>query len=746
MAEINTNTKSVDYSLLSLPNEDVTETPSDSTDGPQLVRVANAALAAFVESFPDAGSAGPAATVNSAGDISSLITGNLDTDTLVSLSNIVLGEIDKSTRIGNAWGLRADSNHANEFSKILQARYEVVNEKLQRAAELAASDPKAAIALEEEAWAESKAIQRVDRKQQGRLENVQYDKLQTALTSAFGELIIPAVTSNLESLLGAEAYANLSQQLFSALFPGVLQDNIQDDAFLGFWRSFGDTKDIIDQVLTGLVFAAGTEAIKNPKNADIDPAVAFQEALASQVEDLSNTARALQQSDKTLSTAEVTQRLYDTIAAGIGAPPKAAGPEGLDELLAGDIDSETLQALVTILLNAIEKTQDSGKIKAIESDAEFKNEVSEKRQEHYEEINRKIQEALEKLSEAKALKIAGYALIAAGTALQAIPIVGNIAGAALIAAGAALLIAAKVIEDQANKALDEAAAASKQIQDAESKDKAADETAQFDQLQKVFTDLSAVSITTNVTAILNILGLGDLPNALAAVLEPALAETYTQQGQPPEEAAAKAKVDALATANTLTTVLVSVIALTALSGAQGDQPGATDQAQTALKAGLERAAEALTSLTQAEGTADAAGLGEAVSYAAGSAIKDHFIAETENLAAGAPSPEAARALQDAVVTEAFQIPETLEAVVLGLFQAQQTVQSGVVEFLADNTVEGTQTAAAEENPSLEALLAALEDLLAALIEKLGSAAEVTGETLTAEQQGALTLEQVPSRA
>lgn len=423
-----------------------------------------------------------------------------------------------------------------------------------------------------------------------------------------------------------------------------------------------------------------------------------------------------------------------------------ADVSGINALLTGEIDSATLQALAALLLDQLSKTTDTGEATELAQNADRNNTISESRQGEYQELDGKIQQAREKLEEARILEIAGYTLIAAGVALQAIPIVGNIAGAVLIAAGAALLVAAKVITDQANGILADVAAGAAALQDAEAADADIAESAKFEKLQQAFGELAATAITTNINAILTVLGLGEFPNDLAAALEPALAESYTQQGLPPEEAAAQAKIDAQAGANVLSTVLFSTLALTALAGTQGNNTDSATVVQGAINSGLQSASEALQSLVGGDTPIDLNTLGEAIIEAAGDAIEDYFNTETNRLSEQAPTEEAANALRGAVSGEIQESVALLNSVVPGLFTAQQTVQSQVAEVLADNSDQIGAASTGNEPRPLDDVIAELANYVADISSRLDGVSTSTADSLTAQQQGTLAREQVPGLA
>jgi len=425
---------------------------------------------------------------------------------------------------------------------------------------------------------------------------------------------------------------------------------------------------------------------------------------------------------------------------GTGTSAVDADVSGINALLTGEIDANTLQALAAILLGELSKTKDSGEAAAIEADATYATAKSERRDAKYEELNGKIQDALEKQSTAKALEISGYALIAAGAAISAIPFVGWVAGPILIAAGAALLVAAKVINDQADKLLSEAAAGTAALQDAEAAEETAADTAKFDKLQQAFGALAATAVTTNVNAVLNVLGLADFPNDLAAALEPALTQSYIDQGSSPEEAAEKAKTDAQAGANVLSTVLVSTLALSALAGTQGD-PNSAGVVREALTSGLQSASEALQSLVGSDTPIDLNTLGEAIIEAAGDAIQEYFESQTEGLAADAPTEEAADALRGAVGSSTQESTALLNTVVPGLFTAQQTVQSQVAEITADVDVPEQPTV-----KPLDDVVGNLNSFVDNVYGKLEGVSTATANSITAQEQGTSSREHVPALA
>jgi len=419
---------------------------------------------------------------------------------------------------------------------------------------------------------------------------------------------------------------------------------------------------------------------------------------------------------------------------------------GIDALLAGEIDSNTLQALASILLGELAKSQDSGEARAITQGAERTQESSDLRDTDYEANNAKIQEAYDKLEEAKKLEIAGYAALAAGAAIIGVPFVGWIAGPILIAAGAALLISAAVIKDQAGGILDEAAAATQDLQDAEAAENAATETAKYDALQKVFGELAATTITTNVNALLNVLGLASFPNDIALALEPGLTQGYIEEGFSPEEAAEKGKADAAAAANALSTTLVSVILLTALANTQDAAADSGAIVQGALTSGLESASEALQSVLGADTPVDINTLGEAIVDAAGDAIEDYFDSQLETLVANAPDEEAAEALRGAVTSQTQESVALLKTVVPGLFTAQQNIQSQVAGLTADLGLDDIPESEKQDPKSLTEVLSGSQRFVGELTDLLNDLGSVTGDSIVAQQQGTSAREHVPSIA
>lgn len=428
---------------------------------------------------------------------------------------------------------------------------------------------------------------------------------------------------------------------------------------------------------------------------------------------------------------------------GAGRSDVDADVSGINALLTGEIDANTLQAIAAILLGELSKSKDAGEATAIAQESEYKSAISDLQQIDYEEINSQITEAKHKQDEARILEIAGYALIAAGTALLGVPFVGWVAGPALIAAGAALLIAAKVINDQADALLREAAAGTAALQDAEAAAEDVADTIAFDKLQQAFGTLAATTITTNVNAVLNILGLADFPNDLAAALEPALAQSYSEQGLPPGEAAAKAKIDSLAAANVLTTVLVSTLALSGLAGTQENSEGSATIVRDALTSGLQSASEALQSLVGGDTPIDLNTLGEAVIDAAGEAIFEYFESQTETLAGEAPNEEAANALRGAVGDTTQESVALLGTVVPGLFSAQQTVQGQVGDLVDLSDQENPNT---DAPLSLDNVAAQLGQYLTDLQNKLTGLSSVTADSITAQEQGTSAREHVPGLA
>jgi len=419
---------------------------------------------------------------------------------------------------------------------------------------------------------------------------------------------------------------------------------------------------------------------------------------------------------------------------------------GIDALLAGEIDSNTLQALASILLGELAKNQDSGEARAIAQGAENTQKSSDLRDADYEDINSKIDEAYQKLDEAKKLEIAGYAALAAGAALLAVPFVGWIAGPILIAAGAALLISAAVIKDQAGGLLAEAGDATQELLDAEAAENATTETAKYDALQKAFGELAATAITTNVNALLNVLGLASFPNDIAAALEPGLTQGYIDDGFSPEEAAEKGKADATAAANALSTTLVSVILLTALANTQDAAADSGAIVQGALTSGLESASEALQSVLGADTPVDINTLGEAIVDAAGDAIEDYFDSQLETLVANAPDEEAAEALRGAVTSQTQESVALLKTVVPGLFTAQQNIQSQVAGLTADLGLDNIPESEQQAPRTLTEVLSGGQNFLGDLTDLLNDLGSVTGDTIVAQQEGTSAREHVPSIA
>ena len=424
---------------------------------------------------------------------------------------------------------------------------------------------------------------------------------------------------------------------------------------------------------------------------------------------------------------------------------KNGGNGQISKLLEGEVNKETIQALITLLIGELTKLRDSGDAAEITSKSEQADARSEYRDEKFAEIGAKISDAYKKQAEAGILEASGYAAIGAGVALLAIPFIGWAIGGGLIAAGAALLTSAAIIKDQAASILATQSELSTDLAKQEATEAAENNSVAFDKLQKALSNLAATSITTNVNALLNVLGLAQFPNDLAQSLAPNLVQGYIDQGFSPEEATQKATTDSQAAANALTTVLVTTALLTTLSNTQASETDdSTAVVNEALTHGLQAASNTIqSSISARSGPININTLGETAIDAASSAIQEYFEAQAEALAESAPNKEAANALRGVVTGNIDESLALFKSVVPGLFSAQQVIQEKTAEFIRNAEIPDISSIPdSAKQPGFPDPRLFLADLL----DKLGNGSKSTVNTLSSQKQGADRLEGIPPLA